>query len=111
VWQLPQHQAEQRARIFHKLKMILSAEMQKRRSTMVSLARFFSLAAAGALIALSVACITVRADEATQKQRRAGTPEASVTECQLLKRAISRRACQARAWRAIHLDTAENRAR
>jgi hypothetical protein len=31
------------------------------------------------------------------------------TDCQLLRRAISRRACQARLWREEQVDTAENK--
>ena len=29
--------------------------------------------------------------------------------CHPLKRAISRRACQTRLWRGVHIDTAENK--
>jgi hypothetical protein len=33
----------------------------------------------------------------------------TLTDCRLLKRAISRRACQARLWREMQVDTAENK--
>lgn len=74
---------------------------------MASLTRILGLAAAGALVALTAASIPARADEATQNRGPVRSFESSFSECQLLKRTISRRACQARVWHAMQIDTAE----
>ncbi len=76
---------------------------------MVPLTRIIGLAAASTLIAFTAVGTPAHADESSQ---RAGSapPQASVfTDCQLLRRAISRRACQARLWREEQVDTAENK--
>ena len=88
---------------------------------MFPLARIASLAAAGALVALTAASIPARAGELTQNAGQVGSQAPAVTtvgppdlnsgqigECHQLKRAISRRACQARLWREMNVDTAEN---
>jgi hypothetical protein len=76
---------------------------------MVPLTRILSLVAAGALVALTAASIPVRSDDSTQNLGAVGPHEPILTECHPLKRAISRRACQARLWRGVHIDTAENK--
>ena len=76
---------------------------------MFPLTRPLSLAAAAALAVLTTSSIPARAGDAA-----AGSDRATVTHvsdsgnCGLLKRAISRRACQARLERGTHIDTAEN---
>jgi hypothetical protein len=76
---------------------------------MIPVTRIPCLAAAGALLALTAASIPARAGEAAQNQGPVGRYESSLTDCQLLRRAISRRACLARLWRDMHIDTAENK--
>jgi hypothetical protein len=73
---------------------------------MFPLTRILSLAAAGALVALTAASIPARAGDSAQALRSAEPHEFTFTECQALRRAISRRACQARLWREEHIDTA-----
>ena len=71
--------------------------------------RIIGLAAAGALIAFTAVGTPAHADESSQ---RAGSalPQASVfTDWHVLRRAISRRSCQARMWREDQVDIAENR--
>jgi hypothetical protein len=86
---------------------------------MFPLTRFLSLAAAGALVALTAASSPARADESAQNLARSHKPILTTVgqadlnprqmgECSLQRRAISRRACQARLWRGVHIDTAEN---
>jgi hypothetical protein len=76
---------------------------------MVPLTRIIGLAAAGALIAFTAVGTPAHAGESRQSARSA-PPQASVfTDCQLLRRAISRRACQARLRWEEQVDTAENK--
>ena len=75
---------------------------------MFPLTRILCLAAAGALVALT-ASIPARAGDLSQALRSAEPHEFTFTECQALRRAISRRACQARLWRAP-FDTAREQA-
>ena len=84
---------------------------------MFPLNRILTLAAAGAFVALTAANSPARAEESAQ-----GRPQPILTtvgqadlnprqmgECHLQRRAISRRTCQARLWREMHIDTAENK--
>ncbi len=76
---------------------------------MVPFTRIIGLAAAGALIAFTAVGTPAHAGESS-KSAGSALPQASVfTDCQLLRRAISRRACQARLWREEQVDTAENK--
>ena len=71
--------------------------------------RIIGLAAAGALIAFTAVRTPAHADESSQSAGSA-LPQASVfTDCHVLRRAISRRSCQARLWREEQVDIAENR--
>ena len=78
--------------------------------------RILTLAAAVALVGLIGASIPALAEEsATQRHMPSPTTvdQADLNfqktgECHLLRRAISRRACQARLWREMEIDTAEN---
>ena len=75
--------------------------------------RILTLAAAVALLGLIGASIPALAEEsATQRHMPSPTTvdQADLNfqgECHLLRRAISRRACQARLWREMEIDTAE----
>jgi hypothetical protein len=75
---------------------------------MAPLTRILSLVAAGALVAFTSGSIPARSDDSAQNLGAVGPHEPSATECHLLRRAMSRRACQARLWRGLHIDTAEN---
>ena len=79
---------------------------------MFPLTRILTLAAAGALVALTAASSSARAEEAQGHQQpiltTVGQADLQI-ECHLQRRAISRRACQARLWREMHIDTAENK--
>ena len=76
---------------------------------MVPFIRIIGLAVAAPLSLLPAVGTPAHADESS-KSAGSAPPQASVfTECQLLRRAISRRACQARPWREERVDTAENR--
>ena len=76
---------------------------------MVPFTRIIGLAAAGALIAFTAVGTPAHAEESSQSAG-AALPQASVfTDCHALRRAISRRACQARLWREEEVDTAENK--
>ena len=67
------------------------------------------LAVAGALIAFTAVGIPAHADDSSQSAGSA-PPQASVfTDCQHLRRAISRRACVARLSREEQVDVAEKR--
>ena len=77
--------------------------------------RILTLAAAVALVGLIGASIPSLAEEtATQRHTPSHTVDQAdlkfqqTGECHLLRRAISRRACQARLWREMEIDTAEN---
>jgi hypothetical protein len=77
---------------------------------MFRLIRIPTLAAAGALVALTTA--NARAEDhkpvpATVAQADLNTP--LIGDCLLQRRAISRRACQARLRSEINIDTAENK--
>jgi hypothetical protein len=75
---------------------------------MVPFIRIIGLAVAAPL-SLLPAGTPAHADESSQSAGSA-LPQASVfTDCQVLRRAISRRACQARLWRDEQVDTAENK--
>jgi hypothetical protein len=76
---------------------------------MFPLTRILSLTAAGALVALTAASIPARAGELTQNLGQVAPHAPTLTDCRLLKRAISRRACQARLWHKMQVDTAENK--
>ena len=76
---------------------------------MSPLTRILSLTAAGALVALTAASIPARAGELTQNLGQVAPHAPTLADCRLLKRAISRRACQARLWREMQVDTAENK--
>ena len=70
--------------------------------------RIIGLAVAAPLSLLPAVGTPAHADESSQSARSA--PQSSIfTDCQVLRRAISRRACQARLWREEQVDTAENR--
>ena len=73
---------------------------------MVPLTRILSLTAACALV---TAAIPARTGEFAQKQASVGTDKPSVTQCGMLKRAISRRACHARLESIAPINTAANR--
>ena len=76
---------------------------------MVPSTQIIGLAAAGALIAFTAVGTPAHADESSQSAGSA-PPQASVfKDCQLLRRAISRRACQARLLREEQVDVAENK--
>jgi hypothetical protein len=84
---------------------------------MFPLTRILTLAAATALVALTAASISARAEEWTQGRHPSIpttvgqadlNPQQQMDECHLQRRAISRRACQVRIWREMHIDTAEN---
>ena len=76
---------------------------------MAPFTRIIGLAAAGALIAFTAVGTPAHADESSQSAGSA-LPQASVfTDCQVLRRAISRRACQARLWHEEQVDIAENK--
>ena len=77
---------------------------------MFPLTRLLSLAAAATLVALIAANIPVRADDPDQRLGPVGQPhEPVVTDCHLLRRAISRRACQARLRPVEHVESAESK--
>ena len=76
---------------------------------MTPLTRIPSLAAAGALVALAVAGSPALAEEPAQKQASVGTHTPQVTQCGTLKRAIARRACQARLEDDLPIKTAQNK--
>jgi hypothetical protein len=73
---------------------------------MFSLTRILTLAAASALVALTAAGSPARAEEPAQGRHK---PILTTDECHLQRRAISRRACQARLSDEMHIDTAENK--
>jgi|SoimicMinimDraft_4_1059732.scaffolds.fasta_scaffold06167_1 hypothetical protein len=77
---------------------------------MFPLTRPLSLAAAAALVVLTTFSVPAHAGEAAVGSDRATSFDGSANgNCALLKRAISRRACQARLQRELHIDTAENK--
>ena len=76
---------------------------------MFSLTRIQSLVVAGALVAITAAYIPARSGESGQGPAAIGLHVPSLTECRLLKRAISRRGCQARLSREAPVKTAENK--
>ena len=75
---------------------------------MVPLTRILSLTAACALVVLTAA-VPARAGEFAQKQASVGTHTPQVTQCGMLKRAISRRACLARLESVAPINTASNK--
>ena len=76
---------------------------------MIPFTRIIGLAAAGAFITFTAVGTPAHADESS-KSGGSAPPQASVfTDCHVLRRAISRRACQARLWREEQVDTAENK--
>ena len=84
---------------------------------MFPLTRILTLAVAGAVVALTAASSPARAEESAQGRHQpilttvgqADLNPRQMGECSLQRRAISRRACQARLWRGVHIDTAENK--
>lgn len=81
---------------------------------MFPLTRILTLAAAVTLAALTAASGPARAEESAQGRHQpilttVGQADLQMGECHLQRRAISRRACQARLWREMHIDTAENK--
>ena len=75
---------------------------------MVPLTRILSLTAACTLVVLT-ASTPASAGELAQKQASVGTHTPQVTQCGLLKRAISRRACVARLEQDTPVKTAQNK--
>ena len=76
---------------------------------MFPLTRTLSLAAAAALVVLTAFSIPARAGDAAVGSDGATSFDGSANgNCALLKRAISRPACQAR-LQQLHIDTAENK--
>jgi hypothetical protein len=81
---------------------------------MFPLTRILTLAAATALVALTAASISASGEESAEvrhppiptKVGQADLNPQQMDECHLQRRAISRRACQARLWREMHIDTA-----
>jgi hypothetical protein len=80
------------------------------------LTRILTLAVAVALVALTAASIPARAEESAPGRHppipttvgQADLNPRQMGECHLQRRAISRRACQARLWHEMDIDTAEN---
>jgi hypothetical protein len=75
---------------------------------MLSLTRILGLAVAAALVALTAASITALAPVGPH-ERILLDLNRQIGECQLHRRAISRRACLARVGDEVRIDTAENR--
>jgi hypothetical protein len=80
---------------------------------MFSLTRVITVTAAGALVALTAAS-SARAEDSAQGPHQpilttVGQADLKLGECHLRRRAISRRACQARLRDELHIDTAENK--
>ena len=74
---------------------------------MIPSTQIIGLAAAGALIAFTAVVTPAHAGESSESAGSA-PPQASVsTDCQHLRRAISRRACKARLVREEQVDVAE----
>jgi hypothetical protein len=76
---------------------------------MFPLTRILTLAAAGALVALTAASAGAEDRQpppTTAAQADVNLPQ--IEDCHLQRRAISRRACQARLWHEMHIDIAEN---
>jgi hypothetical protein len=78
---------------------------------MLPLTRILCLAAASVLVALTATSIPAHAKDLDQSLGSVGHQERPVAECHLLKRAISRRACEARREMKIdpRIDTAEKK--
>jgi hypothetical protein len=75
---------------------------------MIPLTRISSLTAACALVVLT-ATVPAGAGELAQKQAAIGTHTPQATQCSMLKRAIARRACQARLEQEAPVKTAQNK--
>ena len=75
---------------------------------MVPLTRILSLTAACALVVLTAAT-PAHAGEFAQKQASVRTHTPGVTQCSMLKRAISRHACVARLEQDAPVKTAQNK--
>ena len=75
---------------------------------MTPLTRIPSLTAACALVVLA-ATVPARAGEFTQKQAAVGMHTPQATQCGMLRRAIARRACQARLEQKTPVKTAQNK--
>jgi len=71
--------------------------------------RIIGLATAAALIAFTAVGTPAHADESSKSAGSAPLKASVFTDCQVLRRAISRRACQARLWREEQVNTAENK--
>ena len=76
---------------------------------MAPFTRIIGLAAAGALIAFTAVGTPAHTGESSQSAGSAPPQASAFSDCKLLRRAISRRACQARLWREEQVDTAENK--
>ena len=85
---------------------------------MLPLNRILTLTAAGALVALTAASSPARAEDSAQGRHQpiltaVGQADVQMVECHLQRRAISRRACQARLGDKLHdrshVDTADNK--
>jgi hypothetical protein len=76
---------------------------------MFTLSRILGLAAAGAFVAFTAASIPARGDESAKSLEPAGPHAPILTECHMLRRAISRHACQARLWRIEQIKTAQKK--
>ena len=75
---------------------------------MIPLTRISSLTAACTLVVLA-ATVPAGAGEFAQKQAAIGTHTPQATQCSMLKRAIARRACQARLEQEAPVKTAQNK--
>ena len=76
---------------------------------MFPLTRILTLAAVGALVALTAA--NASAEDRQLPPTTAARADVNLPltdDCHLQRRAISRRACHALLWREMHVDTAEN---
>jgi hypothetical protein len=76
---------------------------------MVPLTHIRRLAAACAFVVLATVAIPAHTGELAQKQAAVGTHTPQATQCSMLRRAIARRACQARLEQETPVKTAQNK--
>jgi len=74
---------------------------------MFQLTRISNLAGVAAIVALAATSLPARADEVDQNSRTVAPRSSVFDECQVLRRAIARRACDARLERDQLNDAAE----
>jgi hypothetical protein len=74
---------------------------------MFQLTRISNLAGVAAFVALAATSLPARADEADENWRTVAPRSSVFDECQVLRRAIARRACDARLERDQLNDAAE----